>query len=101
VKTIALALILATGLAIAPAESSEAIQRGRRTFAQQCASCHSSHSANSLAGPGLKGYYTTHRPKPSDASVRTVIVKGKGRMPAFGALGSARTDELIAYLKTL
>jgi hypothetical protein len=30
-----------------------------------------------------------------------LIAKGKGKMPSFGSLGRAQTDELIAYLRTL
>jgi mono/diheme cytochrome c family protein len=54
-----------------------------------------------LTGPGFKGYFSNHQPKPSDIIVRAVIAKGKGKMPAFGNLNKTQTDEVIAYLKTL
>jgi mono/diheme cytochrome c family protein len=81
--------------------STPAIRHGQQGFGEYCASCHSARSANSLAGPGLKGFYSTHRPKPPDSAVRAIIAKGKGKMPAFGNLSSVQIDELIAYLKTL
>jgi hypothetical protein len=54
-----------------------------------------------LVGPGMKGYYTTYRPRPSASAVRTIISKGKGAMPGFSGLRNAQIDDLIAYLKTL
>lgn len=83
------------------AESTQTIRQGQQTFARYCASCHSIHSAASLTGPGFKGYFSNHQPKPSDIIVRAVIAKGKGKMPAFGNLNKTQTDEVIAYLKTL
>jgi len=82
-------------------ESTQTIRQGQQTFARYCASCHSVHSAASLTGPGFKGYYSTHQPRPPDVVVRAVIAKGKGKMPAFGNLNKTQTDEVIAYLKTL
>ncbi len=78
-----------------------AVKNGERIFAQSCSSCHAAHTATSLIGPGFEGYYTTHRPRPTDAKVRIVITQGKGTMPSFSSLGETETDELIAYLKTL
>jgi mono/diheme cytochrome c family protein len=59
--------------------------------------------ATALALPvhGLKEFYRTHQPKPSDSAVRAIIAKGKGKMPAFGNLSAVQIDGLIAYLKTL
>jgi mono/diheme cytochrome c family protein len=79
----------------------QSIRHGQQMFGEYCASCHSTRSATSLAGPGLKGFYGLHHPKPSDAAVRAIIATGKGKMPAFGNLSPSQIDELIAYLKTL
>lgn len=49
----------------------------------------------------MKGYYSTHQPRPTDSEVRTVIANGKGKMPAFNNLSPRQVDELLAYLKTL
>jgi mono/diheme cytochrome c family protein len=81
--------------------STPAIRHGQQTFVEYCGSCHSARSSNSVAGPGLKGFYSTHQPKPSDSSVRAIIARGKGKMPAFASLSATQIDELIAYLKTL
>ncbi|WP_263354683.1 c-type cytochrome [Acidicapsa acidisoli] len=74
---------------------------GERLFSQSCASCHSAHSSKVLVGPGMKGYYTTHRPRPSDSAVRTIISEGKNTMPGFSSLSEAQIDDLIGYMKTL
>jgi mono/diheme cytochrome c family protein len=84
-----------------PVSQNEASTNGERLFSQSCASCHNAHSSKALVGPGMKGFYTTHRPRPSDSAVRTIISKGIGTMPGFSALRNAQIDDLIAYLKTL
>jgi mono/diheme cytochrome c family protein len=81
--------------------STPALRHGQQSFAQYCSSCHSAHNSNSLVGPRLTGYYSTHQPRPKDSDVRAVITKGKGKMPSFGNLGTGQIDELIAYLRTL
>jgi mono/diheme cytochrome c family protein len=81
--------------------STQAIRHGQQTFGEYCAFCHSTRTSSSLAGPGLKEFYRTHQPKPSDSAVRAIIAKGKGKMPAFGNLSAVQIDGLIAYLKTL
>jgi mono/diheme cytochrome c family protein len=81
--------------------STQPLAHGRQTFAQYCSSCHSARDSTSLVGPSLKGYYSAHQQRSADASVRDVISKGKGKMPAFHNLSAAEINELIAYLKTL
>jgi mono/diheme cytochrome c family protein len=95
--------ILSSGLAAQSAhgQSAQVLRHGQQTFVQYCSSCHSAHNSNSLVGLGLKGYYSTHHPRPTDPDVRAAIIKGKGKMPAFGNLSTIQVDELIAYLRTL
>ena len=81
--------------------STQTIRHGQQTFGEYCASCHSARSYTSLAGPGLKGFYSTHQPRPSDSALRAIIARGKGKMPAFGNLSPVQIGELIVYLKTL
>jgi len=81
--------------------STQAIRHGQQMFGEYCASCHSTRTSSSLAGPGLKEFYRTHQPKPSDSAVRAIIARGKGKMPGFGNLSAVQIGELIAYLKTL
>jgi mono/diheme cytochrome c family protein len=81
--------------------STQAIRHGQQMFGEYCGSCHGAHSSSSLAGPGFKGFYSTHQPRPSDSVIRAIIARGKGKMPGFGNLSAVQIDELIAYLKTL
>jgi mono/diheme cytochrome c family protein len=73
---------------------------GKRIFNQSCAACHDTLGATAKSGPELKNYYH-HQPRPSDATVRTIIQQGKGKMPAFSTLRKSQADDLVAYLKTL
>jgi len=112
VKQISPAAFLATfvflfiALAISPAAipqkpAAQAVANGQRIFNQSCAACHDTHGTTARPGPGLKSYYRQHNPHPTDDAVRTIILDGKGRMPAFSALSKSQTDDLVAYLKTL
>jgi mono/diheme cytochrome c family protein len=92
-------------IAIPPAVISEkslpqAVANGRRTFNQSCASCHDTLGTTTKSGPALKDYYR-HQLRPADATVRTIIQQGKGRMPPFSTLNQLQIDDLVAYLKTL
>jgi mono/diheme cytochrome c family protein len=80
--------------------SAQPLRHGQQTFFQYCSACHSVRTSNSLVGPGLKEYYRTHQPRPTDTDVRAVIFKGKGKMPGFSNLSKRQVDELIAYLRT-
>lgn len=84
-----------------PKSSPQALANGQRIFAQYCAACHDIHGTTAKSGPQLKNYYRQHIPHPTDADVRSVIMQGKGSMPAFSTLAKSQTDDLIAYLKTL
>jgi mono/diheme cytochrome c family protein len=77
-----------------------AVASGKRIFNQSCAACHDTLGATVKSGPELKNYYH-HQPRPSDATVRTIIQQGKGKMPPFSTLSKSQADELVAYLKTL
>jgi len=90
--------ILALSAASPP---SSTVRNGQRLYAQSCASCHDAHSTNRKVGPGLKGYYEEHRPRPTDAGVRAIIVNGKGKMTGFSSFNQSQMNDLIAYLKTL
>jgi mono/diheme cytochrome c family protein len=78
----------------------QAVANGRRIFNQSCAACHDTFGTTTKSGPGLKNYYR-HQPRPAEATVRTIIQQGKGKMPAFSTLNKSQTDDLVAYLKTL
>ncbi len=80
---------------------SVAARNGERIFVQSCTPCHDAHTRASRVGPSLKGYYSDHEPRPTDAQLRAIISQGKGKMPKFSNLSNTQTDDLIAYLKTL
>jgi mono/diheme cytochrome c family protein len=95
-------LSVAMALPGSPSQSISARSaNGQRLFAEHCAACHDTRGTAPKSGPGLKSYYRTHRPRPSDTAMRSVIQQGKGKMPAFSALNKSQTDDLIAFLKTL
>ena len=77
-----------------------AVANGKRIFDQSCAACHDTLGATAKSGPELKNYYH-HQPRRSDATVRTIIQQGKGKMPAFSTLSKSQADDLVAYLQTL
>ncbi len=77
-----------------------AVANGKRLFSQSCAACHDALGTTTKSGPRLKNYYR-HQPRPADATVRTIIQQGKGKMPAFSTLNKLQADDLVAYLKTL
>jgi mono/diheme cytochrome c family protein len=102
---IAIFIFVALTFAIPPAvmsqkPSPQSVADGRRLFNQSCTACHDTLGTTTKSGPGLKNYYR-HQPRPADASVRTVIQQGKGRMPAFNSLSKSQIDELVVYLKSL
>jgi mono/diheme cytochrome c family protein len=92
-------------IAIPPAMISQksmpqAAANGKLIFNQSCAACHDIRGTTPKSGPELKNYYR-HQPRPADATARTIIQQGKGRMPAFSTLNKSQIDDLVAYLKTL
>jgi mono/diheme cytochrome c family protein len=95
---------LSAAMALPPSQSQSISARsanGQRLFVQHCASCHDTRGTALRSGPGLKSYYRTHQPHPSDSALRSIIQQGKGKMPAFRTLNNSQTDDLIAFLKTL
>jgi mono/diheme cytochrome c family protein len=100
----ALFVFLYLAIAIPPAVISQgsapqAAANGKHIFNQSCATCHDTLGTTTKPGPRLKNYYRHQRP--ADATVRTIIQQGKGRMPAFSTLSKLQVDDLVAYLKTL
>ena len=99
------AFVFLFAIAIPPAMISQksvpqAAANGKRIFIQSCAACHDTLGTTTKSGPGLKNYYG-HQPHPADATVRTIIQQGKGKMPAFSTLNKSQIDDLVVYLKTL
>jgi len=78
----------------------QATANGKRIFNQLCAVCHNTLSTTTKSGPGLQNY-NRRQSRPNDATLRTIIQRGKGKMPAFTTLNKTQVDDLVDYLKTL
>jgi mono/diheme cytochrome c family protein len=74
-------------------------------FASKCAMCHGHDgSAQTTMGKNLKirDFHSSDVQKQSDADLKTVITKGKGKMPAFdGKLTGQQIDQLVGYLREI
>jgi mono/diheme cytochrome c family protein len=79
---------------------SQAAVDGKHIFNESCSACHNTLGTTTKPGPELKNYYR-RQPRPTDATVRSIIQQGKGKMPAFSTLNKLQSDDVIAYLKTL
>jgi mono/diheme cytochrome c family protein len=107
-RNILLSGLLFSGLAFAQGKGDAA--KGKALFEEKaepvCGVCHNADNTEKKMGPGLKGLYTKGKlkngKKPSDASVKEIIVKGGGGMPGYeDTLKPADMDNLLAYLRTL
>jgi len=101
-NTIALSLLLM----IASAASVMAQNApAKDLFASKCAMCHGPDgSAQTTMGKNLKirDFHSADVQKQSDADLKTVITKGKGKMPAFdGKLTREQIDQLVGYLREI
>jgi len=92
--------LLSAGASSMPS-SGRSTKAGKVIFDESCATCHETDSMVRKVGPGLKGYFSTHRPRPTDQGVRQLIEKGAGTMPPFPNFDSHQMQELIDYLRTL
>jgi mono/diheme cytochrome c family protein len=74
-------------------------------FASKCAMCHGPDgSAQTTMGKNLKirDFHSSDVQKQSDGDLKTVITKGKGKMPAFdGKLTGQQIDQLVGYLRQI
>ncbi len=84
------------GLAANPASGK--VQAGTLVYQGHCAICHSVLPGATLVGPSLYGEMKS----PSSASIRTIILNGKGKMRGLkGQLTPQDINNLLAYLRTL
>ena len=80
-------------------------QDGASLFSSKCAMCHAKDATgNTPMGLKLKAR-DLHSPevqKQSDAEIRTIIAKGKAKMPAYETkLAKDQIDCLVAYVRGL
>jgi|SRR4051812_22645563 cytochrome c6 len=85
--------------------TSFAADSGADIYKGKCQSC---HGANGTPNPamaksmGLKDLKSEDVQKQSDADLKTVVEKGKGKMPGFaGKLTPDQTNDVVKYLRTL
>ncbi len=82
-----------------------AADTGADLYASKCASCHGKDgSGNTPMGKNLKlkDLGSSDVQKASDADLKTVIEKGKGKMPAYGSkLSSAQVDDVVKHIRSL
>ncbi len=82
-----------------------AADTGADLYASKCASCHGKDgSGNTPMGKNfkLKDLGSADVQKASDADLKTVIEKGKGKMPAYGGkLSSTQIDDLVKHIRSL
>lgn len=87
-------------------ETGSLMERGRKTFTDNCAMCHYANKEETRVGPGLKGLFkrdlTPVRKVPvTEENIRVQIQKGGERMPPFGHISEDTLSALIVYLKSL
>jgi mono/diheme cytochrome c family protein len=74
-------------------------------FASKCAMCHGPDgSAQTTMAKNLKirDFRSADVQKQSDTDLKTVIAKGKGKMPAFdGKLTGEQIDQLVVYIREI
>ena len=101
-NTIALSVLLMIALAPgAVAQNAPA----KDVFASKCAICHGPDgSAQSAMGKSLKirDFHSADVQQQTDADLKTVITKGKGKMPTFGGkLKPEQIDQLVGYIREI
>ncbi len=79
---------------------------GHEVFQGQCARCHAAYSPQATHGPSMYGVF--RRPdlpsgmKATDDRVSSIILHGRGMMPAFGnKISDEDLQLLLKYLHTL
>ncbi len=81
-----------------------AADTGADLYGAKCASCHGKDGAGATPmgkNLKLKDLGSADVQKASDADLKTVIDKGKGKMPAYGGkLTPAQIDELVKHIRS-
>ena len=74
-------------------------------FVSKCAICHGADgSAKTAMGKNLniRDVHSAEVQKQSDADLKTMITKGKGKMPAFdGKLSGEQIDQIVGYIREI
>jgi mono/diheme cytochrome c family protein len=82
-----------------------AADTGADVYKGKCQMCHGADGAPSAAmakSMGIRDLKSPEVQKQSDAELKTLVEKGKGKMPAFsGKLTPAQIDEVVKYVRSL
>lgn len=82
-----------------------AADAGADLYKAKCQMCHGADGTPSAAmakSMGLKDLKSPEVQKMSDAELKTVVEKGKGKMTGFsGKLTDAQIDEVVKYVRSL
>jgi cytochrome c6 len=74
-------------------------------FSGKCSICHGPDgSAHTTMGKTLKirDFHSADVQKQTDADLKTVVTKGKGKMPAFnGKLTGEQIDQLVGFIREM
>lgn len=80
-------------------------ESGADTYKAKCQMCHGADGTPPAAmakSMGIKDLKSDDIQKQSDAELKTVVEKGKGKMPGFaGKLTPAQIDDVVKYVKSL
>jgi mono/diheme cytochrome c family protein len=79
---------------------------GHEVYAQHCAQCHNDRTNEPLNGQSLRGVfkkqYLDSGAPANDDRVMSVVMFGRGMMPAVGrSMSQQEADDLLAYMHTL
>jgi mono/diheme cytochrome c family protein len=96
---------LAAGVLIQPAWGAGNAKAGKMVYAQKCQMC---HAPDGNGNPGMAAalhvkFIPLGSPeiqKMTDAQIKEVITKGKGKMPAVQGITDADISNVIAYIRT-
>ena len=90
---------------LAAAPSGRADDTSANLFKSKCAMCHGPDgSGKTMMGEKLKipDLHSADVQKRSDADLKSIITKGKDKMPAYEAkLSKEEIDKLVAYIRDL
>lgn len=99
---VSLALLL---VALAAPTLTYAADTGPDLYKSKCAMCHGPDGAGQTAmgkSMKLRDLGSADVQKQSDSDLKTIVDKGKNKMPAFGGkLSSTQIDDLVKFIRSL
>ena len=99
------ASLLLLAVALVTPTFSFAADTGPDLYKSKCAMCHGPDGAGQTAmgkNMKLRDLGSADVQKQSDGELKTIIDKGKAKMPAFGSkLSSTQIDDLVKFIRSL